>query len=264
MNLQGKTAIVTGAGSGIGKATAIRLAAVGATVVAWDRRADLADVAAAMNEAAAGPGSGRIVPEIVDITHTSELEPRMRDISAARGSLDILVHCAGIIQTIPFLDIDEASWDRMLDTNLKSAFFLMKAAAKPMIRQRSGRIVSVSSIAGRSGRALNAHYAVCKAGIISLTRSAALAFGEYGIRVNAVCPGVIRTPMTEHIQQERAKLLGQGAEDEGGYRRFLPNIPLKQIGEPEEVAETIAFLCAPESAYVHGQSLNVCGGFEMD
>lgn len=261
MELNNKIALVTGAASGIGKAVAYELAFRGATVVAWDKKAELGEIVGDLN-ASLGGGS-RIAAEQTDLADITPFPGRVAAVCRQYGSLDMLVNCAGRMQTVPLTDIDEQGWDRMLDLNLKSVFFLMQAAAKPMIEQRSGAIVNVSSIAGRSGRALTAHYAASKSGIISITRSAALAFGGFGVRVNAVAPGVIVTPMTEQINRERAGLLGT-AEAERVRLQLLDRIPLKRLGEPEDVARAVAYLCSPQAEYIHGQTLNVCGGLEMD
>jgi NAD(P)-dependent dehydrogenase (short-subunit alcohol dehydrogenase family) len=138
----------------------------------------------------------------------------------------------------------------------------MQSAGRVMLRQGEGRIVNISSSSGRSGRPDQTAYAAAKAGVISLTRSAALALAPHGITVNAVCPGVVDTPLTQRIHTERA--LQQGITYKESLGRMLAKIPLGRVETPEDVAGVVAFLCSPDAAYMTGQALNVCGGLEMD
>jgi NAD(P)-dependent dehydrogenase (short-subunit alcohol dehydrogenase family) len=144
--------------------------------------------------------------------------------------------------------------------NLKTVFFAIQFAAKHM--QEGGHIVNLSSISGRSGRPDQAHYAAAKCAVISLTQSAALAFASQGITVNAVCPGVVDTPMTTGLHEIRASALGITPKE--SLDRMIAKIPLGRLEKPEDVAATVSFLCSPDAAYITGQSLNVCGGMEMN
>ncbi len=286
----GKVAIVTGAGQGIGRAIALRLAREGAHVVIAEYNA--ANAAAVAQEIAAAGGRALAYP--VDIADAAAGQKMVDDVAAQLGRLDILVNNAGVIQTKPMLELTEADWDRVLDVNLRGTFFLIQAAARQMIRQLPealraaaatpadimkmktaepeadlsqfapsyGKIVNLSSIAGRRGRPLQTHYAASKAAIINLTQSAALALAPYRINVNAVCPGVVMTPMWQQIDAERGRLFG--ARPGEAMANFINTVPLKRAAVPEDVAGAVAFLCSADADYITGQALNVDGGFEMD
>jgi len=261
MRLEGKVAIVTGAGGGIGQEITNQLAQNGATVFAWDMSEKIHSLADEMNQKL---DAKRVIPVQIDISDIAKMRSKVEEIVEERGRVDILVNNAGIMQTIPFLEINEQSWDLMLNTNLKSVFFLTQAVVKPMMDRKQGRIINISSIAGRSGRPVAAHYAASKSAVLSLTKSAALAFGEHGIRVNAICPGVIMTPMMEQINRDRARIFGKENEENAAVNEFLAKVPIKEIGYPRDVAQQVVYLCLPESHYIHGQAINVCGGFEMN
>src|SRR6185369_1132529 len=180
--------------------------------------------------------------------------------SAEWGPLEVLVNNAGRVIISPFLEINEKEWDSIMTLNLKTVFFAIQSAAKHM--QSGGRIVNLSSISGRSGRSDQAHYAAAKSAVISLTQSAALAFAPQGITVNAVCPGVVDTPMTTGIHEIRASALGITPEE--SLARMVAKIPLGRLEKTDDVAGVISFLCSPDASYMTGQSLNVCGGMEMN
>lgn len=286
----GKVAIVTGAGQGIGKGIALRLAREGAQVVVAEYNAESGAAAAREIEAA----GGRAVAYPVDIADAAADQRMVDDIAAQFGHIDILVNNAGVIQTKPMLDLTEADWDRVLDVNLRGTFFLIQAVARQMIRQLPealraaaatpadilkvkaagpevdltqfapsyGKIVNLSSIAGRRGRPLQTHYAASKAAIINLTQSAALTLAPYRINVNAVCPGVVATPMWQQIDAERARLFG--AQPGEAMASFINTVPLKRAATPDDIAGAVAFLCSVDADYITGQALNVDGGFEMD
>jgi NAD(P)-dependent dehydrogenase (short-subunit alcohol dehydrogenase family) len=172
----------------------------------------------------------------------------------------VLVNNAGRVLITPFLEIAEEEWDAIMTLNLKTVFFAMQFVVSKM--SEGGRIVNLSSISGRSGRPDQAHYAAAKSAVISLTRSAALSFAPRGITVNAVCPGVVNTPMTNLLHETRAGILGITPEE--SLSRMIARIPLGRIETPEDVAGAVSFFCSPDAAYITGQSLNVCGGMEMD
>jgi NAD(P)-dependent dehydrogenase (short-subunit alcohol dehydrogenase family) len=245
--------IVTGGGSGIGRACALRQAAAGERVLVWDRDGDAATAVAAEIEAAGGSASALAI----DVAATEEVRAA---VSAAQG-LSGLIHAAGVMRTVPFERVGEEEYQRLMDVNLKAAFFLVQAAAGAMRDAGGGAVVLFASISGRKGRPLAAPYAASKAAVISLTQSAALAYGP-SIRVNAVSPGVIETPMKEQIARERHELLGTELEDP--YPGLAGTLALKRLGRPEEVASVVGFLLGPEAAYVSGQTINVDGGLEFD
>jgi meso-butanediol dehydrogenase / (S,S)-butanediol dehydrogenase / diacetyl reductase len=275
--LGGKIAVVTGAGQGIGRGIALRLAREGAHVVVAELHAVNASTVAA-EIAAAG---GRATHFAVDIADVAATQSMIDDIASRLGRIDILVNNAGIAQTKPMLDLTETDWDRVLDVNLRGTFFLVQATARQMIGQLPaslrfsagaaddqplagsyGKIVSLSSVSGRRGRAVQAHYAASKAAIISLTQSAALALAPYRINVNAVCPGIVPTPMWQQIDMDRARLFGSQPGE--AMASFIQTVPLKRAATPEDIAGAVSFFCSSDSDYITGQALNVDGGFEMD
>ena len=290
--LQGRVAIVTGAGQGIGKGIAQRLAREGAHVVIAEYNTDSA-AATAQEIVAAG---GRVLAYRVDISDVAAVQRMVGDVVAQLGHIDILVNNAGVVQTKPMMELTEADWDRVLDVNLRGTFFLTQAVARQMIQQLPvslraaasapadifntkkpeaadvggaeplaasyGKIVSLSSVAGRRGRPLQTHYAASKAAIISLTQSAALTLAPYRINANAVCPGIVPTPMWSEIDKERGKLFG--AQPGEAMAAFINTVPLKRAATAEDIAGAVAFFCSSDSDYITGQALNVDGGFEMD
>jgi acetoin reductase-like protein len=248
-------AIVTGAGQGIGRAIAGRLARDGFAIAIADINADALDKVKKEME---GLGAQALAIR-ADLTRLDEIQ-KVIDLSAEWGQLAVLVNNAGRVVITPFLEVTGEEWDAILTLNLKTVFFAMQFAARHM--HTGGRIINLSSISGRSGRPDQAHYAAAKCGVISLTQSAALAFASQGITVNAVCPGVVDTPMTTGIHEIRATALGITPEE--SLARMVAKIPLGRVEKPDDVAGVVSFLCSPDAAYMTGQSLNVCGGMEMN
>jgi NAD(P)-dependent dehydrogenase (short-subunit alcohol dehydrogenase family) len=266
-----KIAIVTGAGQGLGKAVALRLAAEGADIVVAEFNTETARQAAEDIRAL----GRRALPYPIDLSDVAQVQPMIERTVGEFGRIDILINCAGRSQTKPMLDLTAEDWDRVVDTNQRGLFFCLQAVAKQMIAQvpeeiraadrapRSfGKIVNFSSISGRSGRPYSPHYAAAKAAVISITRSAALALARYNINVNAVAPGVAPTPMWAQIDRERGEIFGSKPGE--AFANFVETIPLKRPATPEDVAAAVAFLCSPDSDYITGQCLNVDGGIEMD
>lgn len=269
--LSDKIAIVTGAGQGIGKAVALRLASEGANVIIADINPKTAEQAAdeirALNR--------RALACQIDIANIAEIQPMIDSAVAEFGRIDILVNAAGVAQTGLLLELTEQQWDRVIDTNLKGTTFVIQAVCRQMIEQMPdevkaaghadqsyGKIVNFSSISGRHGRAEQVPYAASKAAIISITQSAALAFAPYNINVNAVCPGVVPTPMWEQIEKDRGRISGLAPGE--SMKSFVERTPLKRAGTSEDVAGVVAFLCSMDSDYMTGQTLNIDGGFEMN
>ena len=268
---EGKGAIVTGGGSGIGKAVALRLAREGASVLV----ADIQDDKARETVEEIRKAGGKAESIKVDLADISQIEAMTATAVKLWGRLDIQVNSAGLVKSQSFLEVTEADYDRVVDVNMKgTAFCLQKTCAQMLAQipaeQRdlevadrcNGKIVNLSSISGRHGRAYQLQYAASKAAIISLTQSAALAFARYGINVNAICPSVVKTPMWAQNIADKAKSFGVDAAKESA--EFIARIPMKRAGTEEEMAAAICFLCSSDADYITGQTLNVDGGIEMN
>jgi|RhiMetdeSRZDD1v2_1073273.scaffolds.fasta_scaffold90214_2 acetoin reductase-like protein len=250
-----KVAIVTGAAQGIGRAIARRLASDGFAVAIVDINEDaLAEVKREIEELGA-----QALFLSADLSKLEDVQKIITH-SAEWGQLTALINNAGRVSTRPYLEVTEEDWDAIMTLDLKTVFFAMQYAAKHM--QTGGRIVNISSISGRSGRPDQAPYAAAKSGVINLTQSAALAFASQAITVNAVCPGVVDTSVTRRIHEIRAEVLGITPEE--SLARMIARIPLGRMETPDDVAGAVSFLCSPDAAYITGQSLNVCGGMEMN
>jgi acetoin reductase-like protein len=250
-----KVAVVTGAGQGIGRAIAHRLSRNGFAIAMVDINAEALDKVKAE---IAGQG-GQALAIKANLTQLKDIQNAL-DQAAKWGQLTVLVNNAGLVKITPLLEVTENDWDLIMTLNLKAVFFMMQYAARHM--REGGRMVNLSSISGRSGRPDQAHYAAAKAGVISLTQSAALSFASQGINVNAVCPGVVDTPMTNSIHEIRADALGITPEE--SLARMVARIPLGRVETTEDVAAAVSFLCSADASYITGQSLNVCGGMEMN
>lgn len=244
IDLTGKVAVVTGGGRGIGRAIALELARAGAEVAVAVSR----DLAAAEETAEAIRALGRrALARRTDVARGEEAEALIGAAVQELGRIDILVNNAGIARDGLLLRMSEEDWDAVLDVNLKGAFHCTKAALRRMLRQRSGRIVNVTSIMGLTGNPGQANYCASKAGLLGLTRATAREVGARGITCNAVAPGWIRTRMTEELP-------------EGFAEQVLQRIPLGRLGEPEDVAGLVLFLCSEAAAYITGQTFVVDGG----
>jgi 3-oxoacyl-[acyl-carrier protein] reductase len=244
LGLAGKVAIVTGAASGIGKATAALLAASGAQVTAVD-----IDMAALVRDPLAA--NDAVIP--ADLSKPAICERVAETVLARRGRIDILVNAAAILRRVPIADVQPALWDEIMDANLLSQFAMCRAAARAMRRQRSGRIVNISSTAAFNGGANNSSvYAISKGGSLALTKSLARQLAADNVLVNAICPGGIDTPMGRC-----------GFDDASWNAHFAANVPLRRAGAPEEVAKAILFLVSDWASYVTGHTLDVEGGLML-
>jgi 3-oxoacyl-[acyl-carrier protein] reductase len=244
--LHGKVSIVTGASRGIGRAIAAALAAQGATVVLTARdEAKLAEVVREIE----GRG-GKAMPVVANVADRASVDAAFARVLEVHGRVDHLVNNAGITRDNLLLRMKPDEWNDVIATNLSGTFYCTQAVMKPMIKQRSGRIVNVTSVVGLMGNAGQANYAASKAGIIGFTKSVAREIASRGITVNAVAPGFIETDMT-HAMTDKAKeaLVGQ--------------IPLGRVGSPDDIAAAVSFLVSEAAGYITGQVLGVDGGFHM-
>jgi 3-oxoacyl-[acyl-carrier protein] reductase len=247
IDLKGKVALVTGSGSGIGAAIAKELAAGGARVAVHYR--GNAEGAQAVAESIRAAG-GECAIYKADVAVVEQATALVKQVQAELGGLDILVNNAGTTRDTLLMTMKEEEWDAVIDTNLKSVFAMSKAALKGMIRQRSGRIINITSVVGIAGQAGQSNYAASKAGIIGFTKSLAREVASRNITVNAVAPGFIPTQLTGILTEEQ-----KGA--------ILSNTPLGRMGTPEEVAWAVAFLASERAGFITGHVLTVDGGLVM-
>ena len=252
--LEGRAAIVTGGAQGIGAAIARAYAAAGARVMIADR-----DVAAATVTAA---GIGKVaLPFEVDVTRGAEVEAMARAALERFGRIDILVNNAGMIRKAFVKDMDEVTWDAVLDVNLKATFLCSRAVLPAMIEARRGRIVNIASIAGKVGEPTASAYSAAKFGVIGFTRSLALEVARYDILVNAICPGPIPTALGRHGWQEGAEIQGVGLEQV--MARVNARSPLGRLGTVEQVARMALFVASDDCDFTTGSAFNVDGGIVM-
>ena len=246
MSLENLTAVVTGAGRGIGRAIALKLAEAGANVVCLSRtEANSQKVADEIT--ALGRQSWAVA---VDVGDTAAVEAAVAKILEDTGGVNILVNNAGVTRDGLLIRMTEADWDAVLDTNLKAAFTLTKAFARPMRKADNARIINISSVVGLMGNAGQANYAASKAGLIGFTKSCAKEFAVSGITVNAIAPGFIATDMTDELSDKVKDAI-------------KANIPMGEFGEVDDIAEAVAYLAGPSARYVTGQVLTVDGGMVM-
>jgi len=242
-----KVAIITGAGRGIGKAIARRLASEGAKVAVGDIDREAGEETA---EEIRNDYQGQAIAVYVDVTNEDSVNAMVEEVIKRFGKVDILVNNAGITKDSLLLRMSEEDWDRVIAVDLKSVFLCTKGVIKHMIRQRYGRIVNISSVIGLRGNVGQTNYGAAKAGIIGFTKSAARELAGRNITVNAVAPGYIATEMTERLPEEVKE-------------QMLRQVPLGHPGQPEDVAGVVAFLCSEEASYITGEIIRVDGGMAM-
>ena len=243
-----KVALITGGSRGIGRATAVRLAKKGMNIVfSYHSGEEAAKETAALCEAE----GAKVLAVKADVSKSEECDKLMEEALAfGEGRLDVLVNNAGITKDSLIMKMTNEQFDQVIDTNLKGAFYMMRAAAKVMLKQKSGSIVNVSSVVGVMGNAGQVNYAASKAGLIGMTKSLARELASRKITVNAVAPGMIETDMTKAMSDKAREAICAG-------------IPFKEMGKPEDIAEAIAFLAGDESKYITGQVLCVDGGMAI-
>ncbi len=245
MSLSGKSAIVTGSASGIGREIALTLAADGASVTVADRNLEGAEAVASLITESGGAARAALV----DVTDSGQVDDLVASAVAAYSSVDILVNVAGFGFNSPIVDMREEDWDLVLGVNLKGQFLCARAVARRMIQQgNGGRIVNIASTAANNARYAGGAYCAAKAGVVQLTKVLALELGEHGITVNAVGPGFTETPATVESSDE--------------YRNnFLAQVPAGRSGHTSDIANAVLFLASPSAEYINGQAIYVDGGY---
>jgi NAD(P)-dependent dehydrogenase (short-subunit alcohol dehydrogenase family) len=222
---------------------------------------DVSDAGATASTIEAAGGEALAVR--CDVRSPAQLEHGLAEAEAALGPATLAVAAAGVIRTSPFLDLREEDWDLTIDVNLKGTAFLLKEVGRRMVAGGlRGSMVAISSVAARGPRPTSADYGASKLAVLSVCRSAAAVLAPHGITVNAVCPGVVDTPMTRDLHRQRAELTGVPAEE--SLAKMVESIPLGRIASVDDVAGAILFLLSEDGSYITGQSLNVCGGMEFD
>ncbi len=255
MQLSGKSALVTGAARGIGKAIALRFAQEGARVALNDINEENLEEAAREIEKVS---KERVIYRKADISNGKEVKDLTKYVMAKLTAIDILVNNAAISKIVPFLDTSEKLWDRTMEINLKGAFLCCQSVIPAMIKNNSGKIINMSSQSGKRGSKWHAAYCASKFGIIGLTQSLALELAPHNINVNAVCPGVVFTPLWKDHAADHAKR--KGIDEKQVKEDLLKNIPLGRRGNPGDVANLVLFLASSRSDYMTGQAINLSGG----
>ena len=245
--LEGKTAIITGAARGIGKAVALKFAAEGANIAFTDLSIDENALATEKELETFGIKAKGYASNAADFDDTARV---VKEIHEEFGRIDILVNNAGITRDGLMMRMSEQQWDMVINVNLKSAFNFIHACTPIMMRQKTGSVINMSSVVGVSGNAGQANYSASKAGMIGLAKSIAKELGSRGVRANAIAPGFIITEMTDQLTDEVKK-------------EWAKNIPLRRGGTPEDVANVAVFLASDLSSYVSGQVIHCCGGMNM-
>jgi meso-butanediol dehydrogenase / (S,S)-butanediol dehydrogenase / diacetyl reductase len=253
-DLEGKVALVTGGASGIGRGIVEVLAARGATVAIGDL--DLQAARAVAGEV--GEGAEAMT---LDVTDEASVRGVVREVLDGFGRIDVLVNNAGVSRSIPFVDIDEAEWDRVFDVNVKGVYLATRAVVPHMIERRYGKIVNLSSMVGKEAIPLFVHYSASKFAVIGITQGLAKELAPYDINVNAVCPGVVRTPLWEPLLDQLAE--NKGITRDAAFDEFVSGIPLGRPQDPHDIGEVVAFLASDRARNMTGQGINVTGGQQL-
>lgn len=251
-SLEGRVALITGAASGIGRGIADVLNRYGARLVLTDLDEDRA-------RAVAGELGATALRH--DVTSWTSCQAVVDHTLGSHGHIDILVNNAGVSRSVPFHELDEAEWDRVLGVNVKGVFLTTRAVVPHMMERRRGSIISISSMVGKEAIPLFVHYSASKFAVIGLTQGLAKEMAPYDVRVNAVCPGVVRTPLWEPLLEQLSAT--KGITRDQAWQEFVDGIPLGRPQEPEDIGEAVAFLASERARNMTGQGINVTGGMQL-
>jgi NAD(P)-dependent dehydrogenase (short-subunit alcohol dehydrogenase family) len=255
LKLRGKVSIITGGGRGIGRGIALAQAEEGANIVIGDI---LSQEANEVVKAVEAKGCGALAFKL-NVTDIQEVSNMVKRTIEHFGRIDILVNSAGIVSRVLVTDLDEDTWDEVIDVNLKGTFLCCKAVLPAMIGQNHGKIINISSVAGKTGRVGMSHYCASKFGVIGFTKSLALEVAKYDINVNAICPGIVETYMWTDVLTPWLAKSKEVAEDEA-WKREIQSIPLGRPQTPQDMGKLAVFLASEDARNITGQAINVCGG----
>lgn len=252
--LSGKVVIITGAGTGIGRGIARVMAREGATVICTDINPANAEETAADVRSS----GGRAEAMRQDVTKWDSCRDVADKVLQSYGQIDVIVTNAGVSKSVPITDLDEAEWDRVNDVNIKGVFFSVKSVIPHMIGRRYGKIITISSMVGKEGIPLFSHYCASKFAVIGLTQALAKELAPHNINVNAVCPGVVRTPLWDPLLKQLSA--NKGITEAEAWAEFVSGIPFARPQEPEDIGEAVAFLASDRARNITAESANVSGG----
>jgi NAD(P)-dependent dehydrogenase (short-subunit alcohol dehydrogenase family) len=262
MRLDNKVALITGSASGIGKAISVMLAKQGANVIISDNnQAKLEETYKTEFADSQKTKTAKGLYLTLDVTKEAEVKTTIEKIVDEFGKLDIVVNNAGVLSSIPIMELDEREWDRVISTNLKGTFLVTKWAMKEMARKKYGRIINIASNCGKTGQKFLSHYTSSKHGVVGFTQSSALEAAPYNILINAVCPGPVETEL--HFSDLEMQSKNTGISKETLLEAELKTIPLHKLAKPEEVARLVLFLVSDENTYITGSAINISGGLEV-
>jgi len=254
----GRVALVTGAGSGIGRRVALEFATAGARVIVSDLSAEGGKETV---EAITDQIGGAAVFAQMDVSDAYNVNEMVDSLTRTVGDISLLANCAGVSSMVPFLQLTEADWDFMMNVNAKGVFLVTQAVVRRMVEKGQGCVVNIASAAGKSGAPFLAHYSASKWAVLGLTQAVAREVARSGVRVNAVCPGCVRTPMQDREVVWEGQL--RGMEPEDVRQSYVDHTPLGRLCEPEDVANLVLYLCSHQSRFMTGQAINVTGGMLM-
>ena len=256
-SLRGKIAIVTGGSKGIGRGICLQLAREDVSIVVVGN-VDVGSGKKVVEEIQQAGGIAQFVR--CDVTNTSDVEQLTERVTNSLGGIDILVNNAGVSLVKPFQETSEADWDRIIDVNMKGVFLCCRSVVPHMIGRLNGKIVNISSLAGKFASPLQVPYCASKWGVLGFTQALAYELAKYNINVNAICPGVVRTPMWEALLEELSAK--RGVDKEIIFQECVESIPLKRAQTPEDIGNLVVFLCSEKARNITAQAISVTGGFD--